>query len=211
MAMKFRNPVPAQNEANQTTYDWYVFRYAEVLLVFAEAKAELGTITQQDLDKSINLLRARLDEPGKFEMGRLTMNPAADPLATVNGAPRYGYAISPLLYEIRRERRIELAFEGFRWDDICRWKAGKLIENPKTMLGITVNNDVEQFHTDNNGGTNPFNGRAVETIADWDGAKNLLRIYSTSQRTWNDKLYLKPLPTDQIQLNPNLTQNPGWN
>lgn len=79
------------------------------------------------------------------------------------------------------------------------------------MLGITVNNDVEQFHTDNNGGTNPFNGRAVETIADWDGAKNLLRIYSTSQRTWNDKLYLKPLPTDQIQLNPNLTQNPGWN
>lgn len=75
-----------------------------MLLIHAEAKAELGTITQQDLDKTINLLRARLDEPGKFQMGRLTLNPPADPLATINGSPRYGYAISSLLYVIRREK-----------------------------------------------------------------------------------------------------------
>ena len=67
-----------------------------MLLIHAEAKAELGTITQQDLDKTINLLRARLDE--------LTLNPPADPLATINGSPRYGYAISSLLYVIRREK-----------------------------------------------------------------------------------------------------------
>src|SRR5690606_34644823 len=127
MASKFRSPIPEQNEANQTTFDMYVFRYAEVLLIYAEAKAELGTITQGDLDKTINVLRARLDSPelpgGK--MGRLTMNPPADPNeTTISGKPRYGYDVSPLIYEIRRERRIELAFEGFRWDDIVRRNAG---------------------------------------------------------------------------------------
>ena len=211
MASKFRDPVPAQNEANQTTYDWYVFRYAEVLLNNAEAKAELGTITQQDLDKTINQLRARLDEPDNFVMGRLTMNPPVDPLATVNGRPRYGYTISSLLYEIRRERRIELAFEGFRWDDIVRWKAGKLIENPKTMLGLTVNQEVEAYYTLHNGGSNPFTGRSLYQFTDWDGnTKHLLKVYENMSRAWDDRLYLKPLPTDQLQLNDNLTQNPGW-
>ncbi len=211
MASKFRDPVPAQNEANQTTYDWYVFRYAEVLLNNAEAKAELGTITLQDLDKTINQLRARLDEPDNFVMGRLTMNPPVDPLATVNGGPRYGYTISSLLYEIRRERRIELAFEGFRWDDIVRWKAGKLIENPKTMLGLTVNQEVEAYYTLHNGGSNPFTGRSLYQFTDWDGnTKHLLKVYENMSRAWDDRLYLKPLPTDQLQLNDNLTQNPGW-
>ncbi len=211
MASKFRDPVPAQNEANQTTYDWYVFRYAEVLLIYAEAKAELGTITQQDIDQSINLLRARLDEPGKFDMGRLSLNPQEDPLALVDGKPRYGYALSPILYEIRRERRIELAFEGFRWDDICRWNAGVLIENPKTMLGITVNSDVIQNYKDAFGGTDQFTDRMMYDITDWDGQKQLLQVYSNTNRSWDDKLYLDPLPTDQLTLNTNLTQNPGWN
>ena len=211
MAMKFRDPVPAQNEANQTTYDWYVFRYAEVLLTYAEAKAELGTLTQSDLDKSINKLRSRLDEPGKFTMGKLDINPEADPLSTINGTPRYGYTISPIIYEIRRERRIEMAFEGFRWDDICRWNAGKLIENPKTMLGLAVNDEVINRYKKFNGGSNPFNGRALYDLTDWNGkSKKLLKIYTNITRKWDDKLYLDPLPTDQITLNPNLKQNPGW-
>lgn len=212
MASKFRSPIPAQNEANQTTYDWHIFRYAEVLLIFAEAKAELGTITQQDIDNSINKLRARLDEPGKFEMGRLFLNPPLDPLSVVNGSPRYGYAIDPLLYEIRRERRIELAFEGFRWDDIVRWKAGKLIENPKTMLGLTVNDEVVNRYTEVFGGTNPFATRSFYEFTDWAGnQKKLLKVYENMNRTWDDRLYLNPLPIDQLQLNPNLgPQNPGW-
>jgi hypothetical protein len=211
LASKFRDPVPAQNEANQTTYDWFVFRYAEVLLNFAEAKAELGTLSQSDLDNSINKLRARLDEPGKFIMGTLSINPPADPLAIVNGNPRYGYTISPLIYEIRRERRIELAFEGFRWDDIHRWNAGKLIENPKTMLGLTVNDQVISRYKKFNGGTDQFSGRTFFSFTDWDGKqKMLLKVYANSTRTWNDKLYLDPLPTTQLTLNPNLVQNPGW-
>ncbi len=119
--------------------------------------------------------------------------------------------VSPIIYEIRRERRIELAFEGFRWDDICRWNAGELIENPKTMLGIVVNDEVIDLYTKFNGGTNPFSSRMLYDLNDWDGkSKKLLQTYSNMNRTWDDKLYLDPLPTDQLTLNPNLEQNPGW-
>lgn len=214
MAAKFRTPVPAQNEANQSTYDRFVFRYAEVLLIYAEAKAELGTITQSDLDNTINVLRARLDEddlPGGI-MGRLTLNPAADANAvTITGQQRYGYAISNLLYEIRRERRIELAFEGFRWDDIVRWKAGKLVENPKTVYGMTVNNDV-QTQYNSYFGYNVFQGMSTVTIQDWDGTKQLIDPYpGTALRVWNDKLYRSPVPLEQINLSGGiLTQTTGW-
>lgn len=72
----------------------------------------------------------------------MRVNPPEDPLSNVNGRPQYGYPVSPIIYEIRKERKIELAFEGFRWDDICRWNAGELIESPKTMLGSVVNEEV---------------------------------------------------------------------
>jgi hypothetical protein len=213
-ALKFKSPVVAQNEANKTTYDMYIFRYAEVLLIYAEALAELGTITQSDLDASINLLRARLDDPGlpNGKMARLTMNPPADPNnTTITGNLRYGYAVSPLIYEIRRERRVELAFEGFRWDDIVRWNAGKLIENPKTVYGIVASSAVQaQYNAYFN--SNMFSGVNLTTITDWDGKnKQLIAPYKVPIRTWNDKLYLNPIPTDQITLgNGAITQNPGW-
>lgn len=209
MMAKFRDPQPSQNEANQTTYDWYIFRYAEVLLISAEAKAELEELTQPDLDNTINKLRERLDI-GENEMGRLSINPPVDPLSKVNGKPRYGYDIAPILYEIRRERRVELAFEGFRWDDICRWKAGKLIEDPKTMCGIVVNEEVINRYTRNNGGSNPFGDRITWSVTDWDKSKKLLKVYDTDSRTWDDKLYLSPLPKNQLTLNSALEQNPGW-
>jgi hypothetical protein len=209
---KFRDPIVKENDANATTDDWFIFRYAEVLLTFAEAKAELGTITQGDLDNSINLLRARLDEPGNFTMGRLTLNPPTDPNALINGQPRYGYVVSPLIYELRRERRIELAFEGFRWDDIVRWHAGKLIENPKTMVGLVVDSGVIARYKYYNNGLDQFSGRPLLTITDWDGkTKKLLQPYTVASRTWDEKLYLYPLPLDQLTLNTKLVQNPGWN
>lgn len=217
---KYKDPDPAQWNANSTTTDWYVFRYAETLLIYAESMYELGQCSQQVIDQTVNKLRSRLDytdsNGNHITMGRLTTNPPADPMAIVNGQPRYGYAIEPLLYEIRRERCIELAFEGFRWDDICRWKAGKLIDNPKTMWGMVVNDDVINLYTIYNAGTNPFRSSQFATITDWDGkAKKLLRVYSDdleARRKWNDKYYLDPLPLNQTTLNPNLLpQNPGWN
>ncbi len=214
LASKFRSPVPKQNEANQTTYDMFLFRYAEVLLIYAEALAELGTITQTDLDNSINQLRARLDEPSlpDGKMARLTLTPIADPNATtIAGKSRYGYAVSPLIYEIRRERRVELAFEGFRWDDIVRWNAGKLIENPKTVYGIVANTDVRnRYNAYYN--SNVFTGVNLTAITDWDGkSKQVISPYTIAMRVWNDKLYLNPIPQDQINLSKGaLAQNPGW-
>ena len=198
--VKFKSPLQSQWEANKTTYDWFVYRYAEVLLIYAEAKAELNECTQQVLDQTINLLRDRVGMP------HLTTSPVADPQAV-----DYGYTITPLLYEIRRERRIELITEGFRLDDIKRWKAGKLFENPKTFLGIVVTNEVIANYP-----AGVFGGASGRPVIEYQG-KSYLRPYpgkslSDAGRKWTatDKRYLSPLPTDEITLNPNLKQNPGW-
>src|SRR5687768_1486043 len=100
---------------NTSTTPAIILRFGEVLLNYAEAKAELGTITQTDLDMSINLLRDRVGMP------HLGMNPPMDPRHADEG-------ISSLLVEIRRERRVELFMEGFRYDDLRRWKQGKKLE-----------------------------------------------------------------------------------
>lgn len=198
--VKFKSPLQAQAEARKTTYDWFLYRYAEVLLIYAEAKAELGECTQDVLDRTINKLRDRV------EMPHLTISPVADPKAV-----NYGYSVSPLLYEIRRERRIELADEGFRWDDIVRWKAGKLLENPKTFLGMRVTPEVAEIYPE---GT--FYGENGVQTASYDG-KELIRPYAGKSlddagRKWsdNDKRYLNPLPLEELNLNSNLVQNPGW-
>ncbi|PZP42812.1 MAG: RagB/SusD family nutrient uptake outer membrane protein, partial [Pseudopedobacter saltans] len=127
------------------------------------------------------------------------------------GAPRYGYNVSPLIYEIRRERRIETAFDGFRWDDIVRWNAGALINNPKTVYGMVASQSVIDRYN-NYFGSNLFAGINLKTITDWDGkTKQIVSPYTRAMRVWNDKLYLNPIPTDQIVLSKgNLTQNPGW-
>ena len=167
------------------TADGIAYRYAETLLINAEAKAELGTINQSDLDKTINVLRDRVGMPHlMMEVGFTDPN-----------WPDYGYDLSPLLQEIRRERRIELAGEGFRWNDICRWKAGKLFENPMTYVGKKVTT-----------GTRTDEGYAI-VYPDYTNPD--LSIGGNS-RKWEDQRYLLPIPTNELQLNPALEQNPGW-
>ena len=167
------------------TADGIAYRYAETLLINAEAKAELGTINQSDLDKTINVLRDRVGMPHlMMEVGFTDPN-----------WPDYGYDLSPLLQEIRRERRIELAGEGFRWNDICRWKAGKLFENPMTYVGKKVTT-----------GTRTDEGYAI-VYPDYTNPD--LSIGGNS-RKWKDQRYLLPIPTNELQLNPALEQNPGW-
>ncbi|WP_289012980.1 RagB/SusD family nutrient uptake outer membrane protein [uncultured Capnocytophaga sp.] len=188
--IKGRSSDPEQWIANQSDLDLFIFRYAEILLNFAEAKYELGSLSQADLDKTINKLRDRVAMP------HLTTAVTAD-----THAINYGYTVTPLLYEIRRERRVELIGEGFRIDDIKRWKAGKLIENPKIIRGMKLNAALKAQYPANSGVSN--------LPVDSD---NYLIIYpsiTTGHHTWNDKLYLYPLPIDQIQL-VKYTQNPGW-
>lgn len=198
--VKYSSADPTQWTANATTYDWFVYRYAEVLLNYAEAKYELGEMTQDVLDNTINQLRDRV------EMPHLTMNVGfTDP-----NWPDYGYTVDPLLHEIRRERRIELAAEGFRYDDIIRWKGVKLYENPKTVLGMRVTEKVIDLYTE---GT--FGGDRGRALVEYEG-KTYIRPYSKDLddegRKWadDDKRFLNPISKNVRLINPNITQNPGW-
>lgn len=177
---KYFTPDPSQDIEAKGTIDGIAYRYAETLLVNAEAKAELKTITQEDLDKTINQLRKRVGMPDlKLDIGFVDTN-----------WPNWGYDLSPLLQEIRRERRVELAGEGFRFADLKRWKAGKLLENSQTYMGKYVKGEDGQFH---------------QTV--------IYENYASPEkaRKWDDKMYLYPIPTGELQRNPNLLpQNPGW-
>jgi hypothetical protein len=175
--IKMYSPLFQDSQYNQSTLEDLIFRYGEVLINYAEAEAELGNCTQDILDKSVNLLRDRVGMPHLLVDVGFT-----DPNWPIWDTDPSAVPVTPLINEIRRERRIELVFEGFRFDDIMRWKAGKLLENPKTQLGAR----------------NPATG-------------NYQALYpGQAARQWNDKLYFYPLPIQELSLNPALTQNPGW-
>lgn len=159
-----------------------IYRYAEALLNYAEAKAELGVITQEDLDISIKPLRDRVGMP--------TINLANIPTDTGWDFPD----LSPLINEIRRERRVELAAEGFRWDDIARWAAADELlvgKRPRGFLASQV--AVNPFPVDENGFLDPF--------------RNAL---PNGYRFRTDRDYLTSIPISELVLNPSLSQNPGW-
>ena len=166
-----------QLEDYYESYDFPVIRYAEVLLNYAEAVYELnGTITDPELDYSLNLVRLRVNP----DMPKLSSK-----LVSANNLS--------MREEIRRERTVELVLEGFRIDDLKRWATAP-VEMPQDQLGVQVTGTwFETNWTDHK--------RSLSS----DGC---LILYS--DRTWNDKLYLYPLPSDQLQLNPQLEQNPGW-
>jgi len=122
-------------EPNRAEIAQPIFRYGEVLLNYAEAKAELGEWSDEVMNQTINLLRARAGMPHM-------QNPI--PFVDPNW-PDWEVPVTPLINEIRRERRVELATEGFRFNDLRRWKAGKLLDNPETYLGAR-NPDTGQYH-----------------------------------------------------------------
>jgi len=199
---------PAGN-SNQNPTDAPIIRYGEVLLNYAEATAELATLggaalTQNDLDKSINVLRAR---PG-IDMPKLEV---AGGSPAVNGQvyddPDRDPEVSSLIWEIRRERRIELIMEGFRLDDLKRWSKLNyvdMVENPEINQGAWV---VKADYPDAN----------LENLILTEGDQGYIIPASASEslRTFDDpKVYLEPVPLDQITLYSDqgveLEQNPGW-
>lgn len=167
--------------------DAIIFRLGEVMLNFAEAKAELGTHSQSDLDISINKLRDRAGMPHLF------LNPPMDPKYAGEGQ-------SSILIEIRRERRVELALEGFRYDDLMRWAKGEYLT--KKVLGMRF----EDSQVPN------FPGAQVK-MAIVDG-KKYIDVYQGSvfeNRSFDpNKNYLFPIPIGVISMNPKIKQNPGW-
>jgi hypothetical protein len=195
-----------------------IFRYAEVLLNYAEAKAELGTLSQADVDISIKLLRDRVGMPN-LNLADAINHPdpyLAQQYINVNGAN-----LGAIL-EVRRERRIELVMEGFRWNDLMRWKEGHLLALPfKGQYFPGAGN----FDLDGDGktdlmiytGTKPT-GSGVQflklgndiILEKGESGGNII-VNSNIPKIFNEaRDYLYPIPVQDLQLNTNLKQNPGW-
>lgn len=212
-------------DANKaSTNDMPLFRLAEVLLNYAEAKAELGTLKQADLDNTIRPLRARAGLPD-LDMEEANANP--DPYLS---SPETGYANvtgdnKGVILEIRRERTLETPMEGLRYWDIMRWKEGKRFEKPIEGLYFP---GTGEYDLDGNGSVDvciydtekaPGNSADVlylklgSDIVLSGGTSGNVLAHSTQQRTWNEERdYLYPIPTDDRVLTQGaISQNPGWN
>lgn len=213
--------------------DFPVYRYAEVLLTYAEAMAELGTLTQADLDASVNLLRNRVGMPA------LMLNEAntqPDPVM-MSKYPKVSGPMAGVLLEIRRERRVEFAVEGYRFDDLMRYGAGKLLENiPEGMyfsgLGkfdLTGDGIPDIFLVDKSTDIPEDKDKEVNelgklliyyktgTIDDnvtvylENGENGGTMVTEVSPRNFIEpKYYYRPIPVQQVALNPNLEQIFGW-
>lgn len=180
----------SQGESPNFSFDNHLIRYAEILLIYAEALYEKnGNISDADLNKSINMLRARAGMP------MLT-----NTFVQINGLEMQS--------EIRRERTIELALENFRYDDLRRWKTAET-ELPKPIMGIKIkgNDWTDPIYID---GVN----KNIYASSDWQSrtdANGFIIVEPASARRFDPKKhYWRPIPTKEILLNPKLKQNPNW-
>ena len=218
--------------------DYILFRAAEVYLNYAEAKAELGTLTQDDLKISIKKIRDRVGMPN-IDMDAANANPDPYLCALESGYQNVTGPNKGVILEIRRERTIELLLEGFRYYDIIRWKEGKVFEQPyKGMYfpGLTQGSGDNRYDVfDMNDGT--VGDKEKVDICIYTGkkpsVKNIRKFYKLGDefvltdgdkgniichdiekepRQWReDRDYLYPIPTQERLLsNGTLSQNPNW-
>ena len=191
---KFYNPDEFSTAHNQGTLDAPIFRYGEILLIRAEAGAELGL--DPELDRTVNALRDRVG----FNH-HLTANPEADP-KLVEEYPTIVGPNANLIREIRRERRVELMAEGLRYSDLMRWACGERLNEPKLGFVPNLASGYTQDELD----------ILNEQLGFVDGALDVYtkRVTNPVPNFISPKNYLFSIPTDEIGLNPNLVQNPGW-
>ena len=219
--------------------DYILFRAAEVYLNYAEAKAELGTLTQEDLKISIKKIRDRVGMPN-IDMDAANANPDPYLCALESGYQNVTGPNKGVILEIRRERTIELLLEGFRYYDIIRWKEGKVFEQPFLGMyfpGLTQGSGDNRYDVfDMNDGI--AGDKEKVDICIYTGkkpsVKNIRKFYKLGEefvltdgdkgniichdiekepRQWNEERdYFFPIPTTERSLtNGALTQNPGWN
>ena len=210
------------DNARSNDNDVPLLRFAEVLLNYAEAKAELGTITDDDWSRTVGALRRRAGITG----GDLDRLPTV--VDTYLQQTFYPNVNNPVILEVRRDRAIELILEGFRMDDLKRWACGADWQNapwdgvyiPGLDTPVDLNGDGE-------------NDVYVTADANYqkDGTYKAIAMTLTSQqkavkiaddpsggyllgyempRKWNDIMYIYPVPENVIQKNDALKQNPGW-
>ena len=208
------------NDYYQTS-DKPIFMIEEVLLNYAEAAWELNQFDQTVADKTINLLR---DRAGVAKMVVADIDANFDPNRDKGTAPwtngydaKTNYEVDPVLWEIRRERMVELMGQGFSFYDVKRWhKAAYYTNRQPCGAWVTASNLPY--------GTGKFTGRFVDynaiqqtgsaTAQNNEVGSGWIYTYESPLSVgagWNDIFYLEMIPQDQINLNPNLTQNPGYN
>lgn len=163
--------------------DFPVFRIGETMLNYAEAKYELGELNQQVIDGTINLLRSR-GGVGPLDLGAISHDPTRDE------------TISPALWEIRRERAVELIGEGYRFDDLRRWKKMDYATDRKLGRYITKGVDI------------PLNNTGIPILH--GASAGYIDYFGQPPLPFPDHYYLYPIPSDQTVLNPQMEQNPGW-
>lgn len=219
-----------QNTLNleaRNNLDIPLYRYAEVLLNYAESGAELGILTQNDLDRSINILRARAGMPA------MLVNVAIDPAQE----KRFSNVQSPqrnLVFEIRRERRVELAFEGFRFNDLMRWQSGRLLENkregiyfsglgkhdvtgdniPDIVLLSASESIPDQKEKNSLGRELQYYrvGKFGQDVGVFlsEGNSGTIETIENTGKFEIPKYYYRPIPLKETSLNNNLTQIFDW-
>lgn len=171
--------------ANKNYTDAPIYWLAEINLAYAEAKAELGTLTDADVANALNPLFRRAGLPEQTKAGLEAIN---DPANNMN--------VSGLIWEIRRCRRCELIMDNdIRYWDLIRWNQLELLDtnkHPNVARGANIKNSTVSFTTD----------------GDYMNPSPVL--YGGKQRTFNSKYKLYPIPSEQRGLNNALTQNPGW-
>lgn len=216
--------------SDNSTCDMPVFRIAETMLNYAEAKAELGTLTQEDLDNTINVIRDRVG------MAHLVMSAANSNPDWYLSSEDYGFtnvegSNKGVILEIRRERAIELNQEGFRWADIRRWKAGNCYNQKFTGMYFPGPGEYD-FDGDGNAdlvlyGANQSKPNVPSSTPIFQigvdggiilsqGNKGYVDRHTTIEKMpFNEgRDYFYPIPSDEISLykdkNPDFKQNPGW-
>lgn len=191
-----------------------IIRFAEVLLNYAEAKAELGSMTPADWDRTIKPLRKRAG------ILNTSMPLQADSYLKNTFFPEVS---DMLILEVRRERSIELALEGFRYDDLKRWKAGSLLVKAYDGMYVAALDTPVDLNEDGQLDvafvrkipSSKISGVYYFLIDDSqfklsNGQNGNLILYENLERNYDEYKYFYPIPFDEIVLNQNLIQNPGW-
>lgn len=224
---------PAAWGSNTNTSDAPVIRLGEVVLNWVEAKAVLAqyfggaAVTQADLDQSINALRDRPLDAAAVAKG--VQKTAHLQLGALPNDPKKDADVPALIWEIRRERRMELAFEGSRLLDLKRWKKLNYMDystNPDYFLGPWVNIPAEiptAIRTANGTAVNVGNvkvRKADGTVVTWNGSNDADMVgfwvvqNAQNRLAFSDKNYLSPVGMQQINEYKDkgftLTQTTGW-